>query len=67
MDSNENIVIKLTNFINANNIGLELNIPDYMLAEYLFRNLILLKDMISERDEWFGFEKYLRETKKELE
>lgn len=61
MFGKDNFFNKLKSFINENNIDTELNIPDHIIAKYLLKNIVQLKDMIRKRDEWFGFEGQIKE------
>lgn len=57
---------KLEEFINSNSIDSYLNVPDFILTEFLLQFLMRLKFLTEDRDKWFGFEHFLKETKTEL-
>lgn len=43
-----------------------LNIPDFILTEFLLNFLVYLKFMCEDRDKWFGFEHFLKEHEGEI-
>lgn len=55
-DSAKEVMRDIAHVLNRHSIDNELNIPDFILAEYVFRNLMDLKGALNKTQSWEGKE-----------